>query len=140
MGGGKTPVDNGLLGEWDTSGREGLYALRLIVVDQNQEYHTAIVQVSVDNTPPQVKISYPQQGMNLELDNGSMITLRAEASDAVGISRVEWWLDNVRIGTREQPPFVLPWYSITGDHTLVVRAFDLAGNMGESELVSFSIR
>ncbi len=48
---------------------------------------------------------------------------------------MEWWLDNVRIGTREQPPFVLPWNPYHGEHTLVVRAFDLAGNMGESELV-----
>jgi membrane peptidoglycan carboxypeptidase len=140
VGGGKGPVGNGLLGEWDTTGREGLYALRLIVVDQNQTYHTAVVQVAVDNTPPQASISYPQQGEIMELEKGSPVTLRADASDAIGISRVEWWLDKVRIGIREQPPFVLPWNSVAGDHTLVGRAFDLAGNMGESDPVEFTVK
>jgi hypothetical protein len=84
-----------------------------------------------------VRVSYPQQDENIEPDKSNLVTFRAEADDAIGINRMEWWLDNVRIGTREQFPFVLPWNPATGEHTLVVRAFDLAGNMGESEQVRF---
>jgi len=132
-------VENGVLGEWDTSSREGLYTVRLIVVNKDQEYRTAVVQVAVDNTPPVVRVSYPQQDEKIEPDKSNLVTFRAEADDAIGINRMEWWLDNVRIGTREQFPFVLPWNPVTGVHTLVVRAFDLAGNMGESQPVTFTV-
>lgn len=139
IGDGKNPVENGVLGEWDTSSREGLYTVRLIVVNKDQEYRTAVVQVAVDNTPPVVRVSYPQQDEKIEPDKSNLVTFRAEADDAIGINRMEWWLDNVRIGTREQFPFVLPWNPVTGVHTLVVRAFDLAGNMGESQPVTFTV-
>ncbi len=139
IGGGKSTVENGLLGEWDTSGREGLYAVRLIVVNQNQEYQTAVVQVAVDNTPPEVRVSYPLVDESLDVSTDGEITLRVEAEDAIGISRVEWWLDNVRIGSREQPPYSLPWKGVAGEHLLIARAFDQAGNMGESEPVRFKV-
>jgi hypothetical protein len=139
IGDGKNPVENGVLGEWDTSSREGLYTVRLIVVNKDQEYRTAVVQVAVDNTPPVVRVSYPQQDEKIEPDKSNLVTFRAEADDAIGINRMEWWLDNVRIGTREQFPFVLPWNPVTGVHTLVVRAFDLPGNMGESQPVTFTV-
>jgi hypothetical protein len=139
IGDGKTPVENGVLGTWDTNDREGLHTLRLIVVNKDQEYRTAIVQVAVDNTPPVVRVSYPQQNDLIELDKSNPVIFRTEAEDSIGINRVEWWLDNVRIGTRDQFPFVLPWNPLQGGHTLVVRAFDLAGNMGESQPVTFTV-
>jgi membrane peptidoglycan carboxypeptidase len=139
IGGGKSTVENGVLGEWDTIGREGLHTVRLIVVDTDQEFRTAVMQVAVDNTPPEIRITNPQQAETLEIEAGNPITLRAEASDNIGINRVEWWLNNVRIDSRGQPPFALPWSPESGEHTLVVRAFDLAGNMGESEPVEFTV-
>ncbi len=46
----QTPVENGLLAEWDTSGLEGLYAVQLVVVYTDQRVETAVIQVTV--TPP----------------------------------------------------------------------------------------
>ena len=140
ISGGSTPVENGLLGFWDTTSRDGLYAIRLIVIDKDQQFDTSVIQVAVDNTPPAVKVPYPQEEMVIESNGSDAVTLRAEVSDSIGISRVEWWLDNERVGVRYQEPFVYPWIAIPGDHNLLVRAFDLAGNMGESEPVKFSVR
>ena len=42
-----TPVSNGLLAEWDTTGLSGLYAIQLIVVYQDQRVEMAVVQVTV---------------------------------------------------------------------------------------------
>lgn len=44
-----TPVTNGLLAEWDTSGLSGLYAVQLLVVRGDQHVETAIIQVTVNN-------------------------------------------------------------------------------------------
>lgn len=140
IGGENTPVDSGPLGFWDTTGRDGLYAIRLIVIDKDQQFETSVIQVTVDNTPPTIKVPYPQEEMVIESNGSNTVTLRAEVSDAIGISRVEWWLDNERIGVRYQEPFVYSWIATPGNHSLLVRAFDLAGNMGESEQVKFSVR
>lgn len=42
-----TPVDGGLLAEWDTTGLNGLYAVQLIVVRTDQRVDTAVIQVTV---------------------------------------------------------------------------------------------
>lgn len=42
-----TPVTNGPLLEWDTSGLGGLYAIQLVVVYEDQRVETAVIQVMV---------------------------------------------------------------------------------------------
>jgi len=42
-----TPVDGGLLAEWDTTGLSGLYAVQLVVVRTDQKVDTAVIQVTV---------------------------------------------------------------------------------------------
>ena len=42
-----TPVEGGILAEWDTTGLSGLYAVQLIVVRQDQKVDTAVIQVTV---------------------------------------------------------------------------------------------
>jgi hypothetical protein len=44
---GTTPIINGLLGEWDTSGLSGLYAVQLQVVRSDQRVDSAVIQVTV---------------------------------------------------------------------------------------------
>lgn len=42
-----TPVDGGLLAEWDTTGLSGLYAVQLVVVRNEQVVDTAVIQVTI---------------------------------------------------------------------------------------------
>jgi membrane peptidoglycan carboxypeptidase len=42
-----TPVDNGILAEWDTKGLSGLYAVQLQVVKNDQVVETAVIQVTI---------------------------------------------------------------------------------------------
>lgn len=48
---GTTPVEDGVLGEWDTKGLSGLYAVQLIVVRADQTVESAVIQVTVGSTP-----------------------------------------------------------------------------------------
>jgi membrane peptidoglycan carboxypeptidase len=45
----KTPVSQGTLAAWDTSGLQGLYTLQLLVVRADNSLQTATVQVTVNN-------------------------------------------------------------------------------------------
>ncbi len=91
----QTPVSGGVLGVWDTTREsDGLYALRLTVLRQDRQVDTAIIQVTVDNTPPTASITYPAPEQRFSLAQaGETINFQAEASDAAGLERLEWILD-----------------------------------------------
>jgi hypothetical protein len=87
-----------------------------------------------DTTAPTVTAS--------ESGSSGSITLSATASDAVGVSRVEFLVDGVLIGSDASSPYALVVDSTTlanATHSLVAKAYDAAGNVGSSAAVGFSI-
>ncbi len=131
-------VRDGILAVWETPAESGLYALRLQVIRQDQRVETAIIQVSVDNTPPNARILAPYAGQKLKA-GGAAFSLQAEASDSTGIQRVEFWMDDLLVGERLSAPFTFPWQPLPGSHALVVKAYDLAGNLAESARLTFTV-
>jgi hypothetical protein len=70
------------------------------------------------------------------------ITFDASASDNVGVSRVEFYVDNALQGTSTSSPYSFAFNSTTlanGTHSLIAKAFDAAGNVGTSSAVSFTL-
>lgn len=89
---------------------------------------------SGDTTPPTVSAS--------ESGTSGTITLSATASDNVGVTKVEFYVDGVLKGTDTTSPYSLALDSTTlsnASHTLVAKAYDAAGNAGTSASVSFTI-
>lgn len=135
---GSKPVRGGLLGSWQTS-KDGLYAMRLMVTNNDQVLKTAIIQITVDNTPPRLSVPYPTAGQEFSFSQNNEITLQANAEDAVGLARVEWYINDRMIGETSQMPFSYPWAALPGSHSLVVKAYDLAGNSTESTPIVFKV-
>jgi membrane carboxypeptidase/penicillin-binding protein PbpC len=137
IGSGTAPLKSSVLGQWDTAGQDGLFAVRLQVVRQNQQIETAVIQVTVDNTPPAVQVTSPQPGETISAASGSLL-FQVDASDNVGLQQIDFSLDGKSIGSASKPPYSLSWPSLTpGEHTLVVTATDLAGNSTQSAPVNF---
>lgn len=134
-----SPVENGVLAEWDTTDLNGLYAVQLQVLHADQRVETAVVQVTVDNQPPKVRIIYPADGAELAYNEHRQVTFQVEASDNLSLAKVEFYLDDKLLGAPEQAPYLLTWLSETGGHTLKVVASDRAGNVVE-EQVEFTIK
>ena len=131
-----SPVAEGLLQTWDTRQQpDGLYAVRLVVLHQDQRVETAILQVTIDNTPPEVAVIYPTDRQTI----ASSTVFQVKASDSLELVRVEWWVDGKLAGSLVQGPFSLPWQGAAGTHTLVVKAFDRAGNQSETPPVEFTV-
>lgn len=87
-----------------------------------------------DTVAPQVSASV----------NGSsgLITLAADASDNVGVTRVDFSVDGTLKGSSSQAPYALKLDSkllANGSHALVATAYDAANNAGSSESVSFMV-
>jgi hypothetical protein len=135
-----SPVTEAELARWDTQGLEGLYSIRLLVVRSNQSAETAAIQVTVDNTAPVIRVPYPLNGQVFTYPAERVVTFQAEASDALGIRRMVWLVDGKQVGETLQPPYAFTWSAARGEHTLLVQAYDLAGNEGSSEEVTFSVR
>ena len=133
------PVENGNLAIWDTTGLNGLYAIRLLVVRTDQRIDTAILQVTVDNTPPTPEIIYPAEGQSFPYPQTDTITFQLNAVDDLALAAVEIYVDDKLLETLTQPPFVFRWNATPGDHTLLVRALDSAGNAGETG-ISFTVK
>jgi membrane peptidoglycan carboxypeptidase len=128
------PVQDGFLGSWNTTGLEGDYIVELLVVRQDLRFERAILQVSVDNSSPQVHILAPLDNDRLDLHAGEMLVVQADVSDDQGLQRVEFYIDGDLVSTLYEPPMVSLWPAAPGNHTVRVRAYDWAGNKTEAEI------
>jgi membrane carboxypeptidase/penicillin-binding protein PbpC len=126
------PVQNGTLAVWDTQGLDGLYAIQLLVVRNDQRVETTIVQVSIDNTPPSVQILNPSQGEITHPKEGLPMILQAKVEDDFVIDTVTFSIDGQQVASFAQAPFNLAWIPDPGKHQLKVAATDLAGNLREA--------
>jgi membrane peptidoglycan carboxypeptidase len=132
------PVDDGVLGTWDTEDQEGLYVIQLLVVRQDQRIDRAISQVTIDNTNPQVEIIAPLEGESFDILEGEKLQMWVTASDNLELKRVEFHIDGQQQSVLGKPPFIILWPAQLGEHTLMVKAYDLAENSSEAS-VSFSV-
>ena len=132
------PVNEGILAVWDTRNLDGLYAVRLTMVNQANQLKTAVIQVTVDNTPPQPAVIYPQPESKVSPVMG-VVTFSARAEDNVGVARVEWWLDGKALRESTSAPYNFVWQAVNGKHRLFIKAWDTAGNMTTSPEVIFTV-
>jgi len=91
---------------------------------------------------PSVVIERPPGGAEVKL--GETIPIAATATDSEGVTKLELWVDDALLATETSPvaqgqtPFsaILRWRAETrGTRRLVVKAYNAAGNVGESESV-----
>lgn len=134
---GKAPVNEGPLGSWDSSGLNGLYALRLLVVHADQSVDQAVVQVTLDNTPPQVTITVPSDGQTISIAQEAQLALQAQVSEPF-LVKADFFMDGEQVGEFTGAPFGALWKAAVGTHTFRVVATDQAGNTGEAE-VKFTV-
>ena len=139
-------VTNSPLEYWDVSGLDGLYTLQLSVVDGGGNYRKATIQVTVDNTPPAVKLIYPYNGHTYVMEYDEYVNIQADAVDNFSMDRVEFYLDDNLLSYSTVPPYNTKWtiamsdtHGYTETHQIHVVAYDAAGNEAESEKVRIYI-
>lgn len=130
-----TPVDPGT-GETQC-GTAGAY---LLDVNLCSSYYIArfFGLDDLDGVPPTATITAPANGASVS----GNVTVSANASDNIGIERVEFLLDGALLGSDASAPYGVVWNSATatdGAHALAARAVDLAGNTGTSAAVNVTV-
>jgi hypothetical protein len=90
------------------------------------------VYITVDNNLPRVSITGPSN--NSTFIAPATITITAEAYDSDStISKVEFYAGSTLIGTATSSPYRVTWSNVpAGNYTLVAKATDSSGGVGES--------
>jgi hypothetical protein len=86
---------------------------------------------AVDTSAPAVSLTTPTPGTIV----GGAVMVISNASDNIGVSRVEFYLDGVLKSTGTTAPYSFIWDTATaanGSHTLSAKAYDAVGNVGQS--------
>jgi membrane peptidoglycan carboxypeptidase len=138
--GASQPVIEGPLAEWDTTGLNGLYVVRLQVVDKQNVLKTSMMQVTVDNIPPEIKLRYPVDGAILDSSTTPDIFVKADVTDTVEVKQVEIDIDGRPVTSLESGPFYINWKAVPGEHVIQVKAWDEVGNISQSPEIHFHVK
>jgi len=106
-------------------------------IDAARAVAQAASMVSTDTQVPTISIASPTGGTV-----SGIIPVDVNYSDNVGVTRVELFVDDIRVATDDASPFALAWDSTAhpdGVRKLTARAYDAAGNVGASAAVSVTV-
>jgi membrane peptidoglycan carboxypeptidase len=102
-------ISNGTLENWDTAGFDGLYTLRLSVMENSGNVLTYDAPLAVDNAPPTVRVIHPGKDQIYKMEDDEFVSITAEAEDNWEMDRVEFYLDNQKLGEATVAPYGLRW-------------------------------
>jgi Bacterial Ig domain/Fibronectin type III domain len=123
----------------------GTYSIKATAYDAagnstSSALRNIIIQAAPDTTAPSVSISSPTANTVL---TGSANTVVASATDATGVTKVEFYIDNQIIGVADtSSPYsaILDSTKYTnGTHALTAKGYDAANNIGTSATITISV-
>jgi subtilisin family serine protease len=125
---------------WNTAAAlNGTHTLTATAKDAAGNVKTASISVNVSNyadkTIPTVAIITPGNGATVL----RTVSVGVSTSDNVGVARVQLYVDGVLTSTSTTAPFTTTWNSrksASGAHSLKAWAYDAAGNVGVSSVVT----
>jgi parallel beta-helix repeat protein len=116
-----------------TSFSDGKHTIMALALDKAGNPATTSVEIFTDNTGPKLNIRSPQSGTTV----GLTLTVDVEASDSTGISKIEFYIQDVLVCTLSVSPFQWSWDTTkypNGEYTVNVKAYDIAGNVKSGEI------
>ena len=111
------------------------YGLPLIHVFQ---LNTGTSTATPDTTLPTVSITAPANSASVS----GTVSVSATASDNVGVTKVEFYVNGALQVTDTSTPYLYSWDTSTlaaGSYTLTTKAYDAAGNVGQSGSVTVTV-
>jgi subtilisin family serine protease len=119
---------------YDAAGNTGASSTTTVTVSNS----TAVApSPTIDTTPPVVSLISPSSGFPVS----GTVNVSASAVDNVGVVRVEFWINGVLTATDTSEPYSFGWNTrkLSGDQTIVAKAFDAAGNAATSTPMTVTV-
>ncbi|MBN8227719.1 Ig-like domain repeat protein [Corallococcus macrosporus] len=108
--------------------------LNLIVTAQADRL---LLEEDPDTQAPTVELTAPATGSYVR----ATVAITANATDDVGVARVDFFDGTTLLGSSTVAPFTFSWNTVSqgGPHSLTAQAFDAAGNSGTSSVVNVEV-
>ena len=127
---------------WNTSAlAAGTYTLMAKAYDAagnvGQSGNVSVTVIN-DTTAPTVSLTAPGNGATVS----GTVALTASAGDNVGVSKVEFYENGVLLTATNVAPYSYNWSTTSvanGSYTLTAKAYDAAGNVGQSGNVTVTV-
>jgi len=100
--------------------------------------NSSVIITLPDTTLPTISITSPANNATI---SGSVSVVGA-ASDNIGVSKVEFYLNNVLQSSSSTAPYSFNWNTtsgVNGIYTLFARAYDASGNAGQSTSIDVAV-
>lgn len=121
-------------------------------VDLNRTYYFAVtaydtsgvespysnIVTILEAVPPTVSLSSPANNTTVS----GTVSVVASASDNVGVTKAEFYVNGVLNASDTASPYVYSWDTsplAAGSYTILAKAYDAAGNVGQSSAVSVTV-
>lgn len=119
------------------------YAVSALDAVPNESFRSApptvITTPSItDPTPPQVSLTSPNNGATVS----GTVNISANATDNVGVTKVEFYVNGTILSTVNSSPYTTPWNTTAvanGSYTIEAKAYDAAGNIGISSVNTVTV-
>ena len=98
----------------------------------------AITAGTTDTTPPVANVTAPAAGSTVS----GTVTASASATDNVGVTKLELYLDGALLASAAGSPLSTSWNTASvgnGAHSLTAKGYDAAGNVGTSAAVAVTV-
>jgi len=121
-------------------GREAGTKLDAVVLSPDPNFNPANPEI-VDSTPPVVTVNSPANNATV----GGTAQVNVTATDNSSVSSVDLLIDNNVVNTQtvgSNSIYTLPWdttKATNGSHSLMVKATDIAGNVGASSVLNVNV-
>jgi chitinase len=131
---GSTPVDVHQQTSATISGLDPGKSYRFAVKAYDSDGHESPfsnIVTTPELLPPTVAITSPENATSVS----GTVLISASATDNVGVTKVEFYINGQLLATQTTAPYVHSWdttSSAPGVYTLLVKAYDTAGNVSES--------
>ncbi len=117
----------------------GDYTLKARAIDTCGRMASSEISITVgqanacdtDQVLPTISVTSPADGASL---SPGQIALNANASDANGVEKVQFFVNDALIGADFTAPYATTWTAPPGSHTIKARATDMCGNLKAQEI------
>jgi hypothetical protein len=121
-----------------TPAANGSRSATLTVNDSGGTQTSSLSGTGTDVTPPVAQITAPANGSTVS----STVTVTATATDNVGITSFQLYIDGTQVASGATSPLNYSWNTgntANGTHTIYSTSFDAAGNMGTSSTITVTV-
>lgn len=108
-------------------------------------YNRAGIESAYSNIVTVLEAVPPSVSLNAPLNNSAVsgdVLVTASAGDNVGVTKMEFYVNGVLQATATASPYFYSWLTsslATGTYTLMSKAYDAAGNVGQSNSATVTV-